>query len=240
PGVRWHRAPLSLPRLGGSRETRSRARARRRARERQPRARLRPLSEEGDPRRRQRRRPRRARSRPRAGRHPGRPALGAGLHAVRRHARPRLAHPHDPPRPCRVPGRARAGPARGRVCEASGLASVAGRRRPTDDAGVQRRAGDLPHDHGAPADSQAAAPGDATAAASRPPREAARATVRELLAARMEPAAADALADKLSRGGWTHDYPITAEEAKVLGLPVSPAVPGEIYMVMILVTTPTR
>ena len=64
--------------------------------------------------------------------------------------------------------------------------------------------------------------------------------MRELLAARMEPAAADALADKLSRGGWTHDYPITAEEANVLGLPVSTEVPEEIYEFMSLFPQPTR
>ena len=67
-----------------------------------------------------------------------------------------------------------------------------------------------------------------------------RTTVRELLAARMPPAQADALADKLSRGGWTHDYPITAEEAKALGLPVSTEVPEEIYEFMSLFPQPTR
>src|SRR5207302_1137138 len=67
-----------------------------------------------------------------------------------------------------------------------------------------------------------------------------RTTVRELLAARMPPAQADALADKLSRGGWTHDYPITAEEAKALGLPVSTDVPEEIYEFMSLFPQPTR
>ena len=34
------------------------------------------------------------------------------------------------------------------------------------------------------------------------------------------PEQAEALADKLSTGTWTHDYPITADEAKALGLPV--------------------
>src|SRR2546428_531829 len=48
------------------------------------------------------------------------------------------------------------------------------------------------------------------------------------------------LADKLSRGGWTHDYPITAEEAKALGLPVSTEVPEEIYEFMSLFPQPTR
>jgi ClpP class serine protease len=67
-----------------------------------------------------------------------------------------------------------------------------------------------------------------------------RTTVRELLSERMPADACEALADKLTMGGWTHDYPITAEEAKVLGLPVGTDVPPEIYDFMALFPQPTR
>lgn len=67
-----------------------------------------------------------------------------------------------------------------------------------------------------------------------------RATVLELLAERMHGEQAEALADKLATGTWTHDYPITAEEAKALGLPVSTEMPAEIYQFMQLFPQPTR
>ncbi len=67
-----------------------------------------------------------------------------------------------------------------------------------------------------------------------------RETVRGLLAKRLAPDAAEALADKLASGKWTHDYAITAEEAKALGFPVSTAVPAEVYEFMNLFPQPTR
>ena len=67
-----------------------------------------------------------------------------------------------------------------------------------------------------------------------------RATVRELLAPRFPPEQADALAEKLSSGVWTHDYAITAEAAKSLGLPISTALPPEIHEFMALFPQPTR
>jgi ClpP class serine protease len=51
---------------------------------------------------------------------------------------------------------------------------------------------------------------------------------------------AAALAEKLATGTWTHDYPIMAEEAKALGLPVSTEMPEEVYQVMGLFPQPTR
>jgi len=42
----------------------------------------------------------------------------------------------------------------------------------------------------------------------------------ELLTPRLDQAAAEALAAKLAGGHWTHDYALTATEAKELGLPV--------------------
>jgi ClpP class serine protease len=43
---------------------------------------------------------------------------------------------------------------------------------------------------------------------------------------------AQALAEKLSTGTWTHDYPIGVPEAQALGLPVSADMPKEIYQLM--------
>jgi ClpP class serine protease len=51
---------------------------------------------------------------------------------------------------------------------------------------------------------------------------------------------AAALAEKLATGTWTHDYGITADEAKALGLPVSTEMPEEVYQFMGLFPQPTR
>lgn len=67
-----------------------------------------------------------------------------------------------------------------------------------------------------------------------------RATVEGLLSERMSAAQAEALAEKLSTGTWTHDYAITAEEAKALGLPMSTDMPAEAYQFMQLFPQPTR
>ncbi len=48
------------------------------------------------------------------------------------------------------------------------------------------------------------------------------------------------LAEILSQGYFTHDYPITFETAKKLGLPVSKEMPVEIYQLMKLFPQPTR
>jgi ClpP class serine protease len=67
-----------------------------------------------------------------------------------------------------------------------------------------------------------------------------RALVYDLLRERLPTAQAEALADKLSKGVWTHDYPISAEEARALGLPVRTDMPTEIYEFMALFPQPTR
>src|SRR5438132_9576474 len=67
-----------------------------------------------------------------------------------------------------------------------------------------------------------------------------RRTAQDLLAERLAPEAAAALAEKLATGTWTHDYAITAEEAKSLGLPVSTDMPQEVYDFMSLFPQPTR
>jgi ClpP class serine protease len=61
-----------------------------------------------------------------------------------------------------------------------------------------------------------------------------RDTVRELLAERVDDGEAERLAELLSEGRWTHDYPIRLEQARELGLPVSDAVPGLVYELMTL------
>lgn len=45
---------------------------------------------------------------------------------------------------------------------------------------------------------------------------------------------AENLADLLSSGVWTHDYPISVSDAKEMGLPVSTEMPKEVYQLMSL------
>ncbi len=65
-----------------------------------------------------------------------------------------------------------------------------------------------------------------------------KALVVELLEGKMPQDKAEALAEKLATGTWTHDYPIFAEEAKALGLPVSTEMPPEVYQLMSLYPQP--
>jgi ClpP class serine protease len=62
----------------------------------------------------------------------------------------------------------------------------------------------------------------------------------ELLRAPMPPELAASLADKLTSGRWTHDYPITVGEARELGLPVNTAMPEDILDLMALFPQPVR
>lgn len=63
---------------------------------------------------------------------------------------------------------------------------------------------------------------------------------RQLLEGRMPSERAEALADKLSSGVWTHDYPITPQEARELGLNVSTDMPAEVLELMALYPQPVR
>ncbi|MGB9715186.1 MAG: SDH family Clp fold serine proteinase [Thermodesulfovibrionales bacterium] len=56
--------------------------------------------------------------------------------------------------------------------------------------------------------------------------------VKNLLLERMDEESSERLAITLTEGRWTHDYPITFEEAKKLGLLVSVGLPEEIYQLM--------
>ncbi|NIO43846.1 MAG: hypothetical protein GTO41_29075, partial [Burkholderiales bacterium] len=53
-------------------------------------------------------------------------------------------------------------------------------------------------------------------------------SARELLRQPLSDEAARTLADKLTSGRWTHDYPITAREAGELGLHLSTDMPTEV------------
>ena len=58
--------------------------------------------------------------------------------------------------------------------------------------------------------------------------------VRELVTERVGTKDADSLAEELAGGHYTHDDPITVEEARGLGLPVETGLPEEVYEVMAL------
>lgn len=63
-----------------------------------------------------------------------------------------------------------------------------------------------------------------------------RQTVVEILShhPQIDEAKAEELADLLATGTWTHDYPISDEEARQMGLPVSTGMPEEVYKLMTL------
>ena len=64
-------------------------------------------------------------------------------------------------------------------------------------------------------------------------------TVIEITTANgMSESKASEIADTLATGKWTHDYPLTAEEATAMGLPVSTEMPVEVYELMELYPQP--
>jgi ClpP class serine protease len=62
----------------------------------------------------------------------------------------------------------------------------------------------------------------------------------ELLTPRLDQATAEALADKLAGGHWTHDYALTATEAAALGLPVKVHMPSVVLDLMKLYPQPVQ
>jgi len=64
--------------------------------------------------------------------------------------------------------------------------------------------------------------------------------VLELLTGRLPAVQVKHVADVLSKGHWTHDYPITAHAATELGLKVSTEMPEEYYLLMNLYPQPIR
>ncbi|MGZ6240742.1 MAG: SDH family Clp fold serine proteinase [Syntrophales bacterium] len=64
--------------------------------------------------------------------------------------------------------------------------------------------------------------------------------VRSLLERKYAPDKAEELSQMLTEGRWTHDYPITYEEAAKLGLHVAVDMPPELYQLMSLYPQPIR
>jgi len=64
--------------------------------------------------------------------------------------------------------------------------------------------------------------------------------VKEILAGRYPEDKSEELAKVLTEGRWTHDYPLTYEEAKKLGLHVSADMPKEVLQLMQLYPQPVR
>ncbi|HWQ62156.1 MAG TPA: hypothetical protein VN521_07585 [Negativicutes bacterium] len=62
----------------------------------------------------------------------------------------------------------------------------------------------------------------------------------KLLSDKMTPEAAQTLAHTLSEGRWTHDFPITCDQLKAMGLPVVPDLPAEVYDLMELYPQPAQ
>ncbi|RKY79147.1 hypothetical protein DRQ15_02040 [candidate division KSB1 bacterium] len=65
-------------------------------------------------------------------------------------------------------------------------------------------------------------------------------SVKELLSKNYSPEKAEELSQLLSQGTWTHDHPITFDEARQLGLHVSSDMPKEFYQLMSLYPQPVR
>ena len=62
----------------------------------------------------------------------------------------------------------------------------------------------------------------------------------ELLTRRLPAEQATALAEKLSTGTWTHDYPIWASTGKSLGLSISTDMPDDVLQLLTLYPQPVR
>jgi ClpP class serine protease len=62
----------------------------------------------------------------------------------------------------------------------------------------------------------------------------------ELLTPRLDQATAEKLASQLAGGYWTHDYALTANEARAIGLPVKVGMPQEILELMKLYPQPVE
>ena len=64
--------------------------------------------------------------------------------------------------------------------------------------------------------------------------------MKELLAEHFTPERAEELARIMSEGRWTHDFPITFEEAQGLGLQVTKGLSDELYQLMSLYPQPMK
>lgn len=64
--------------------------------------------------------------------------------------------------------------------------------------------------------------------------------VKELVSEKLNPEEAEILAEKLASGQWTHDYPLTCQDLKELGIDVCHEMPEEIYHLMDLYPQPSQ
>jgi ClpP class serine protease len=64
--------------------------------------------------------------------------------------------------------------------------------------------------------------------------------VRELLEGKMPADRVTVVADELSQGTWTHDHPISQQDATKLGLPVTSDMPEDVYKLISLFPQPTQ
>jgi len=64
--------------------------------------------------------------------------------------------------------------------------------------------------------------------------------LKELLAEHFAPGRAEELARTMTEGRWTHDFPITFEEAQGLGLQVTKGLSDELYQLMSLYPQPMK
>jgi ClpP class serine protease len=62
----------------------------------------------------------------------------------------------------------------------------------------------------------------------------------ELMTPRLDQSAAETIAEKLTGGYWTHDYALTASEARALGLPVKVGMPVQVMEFMKLYPQPIQ
>lgn len=67
-----------------------------------------------------------------------------------------------------------------------------------------------------------------------------RALLKYILLEKFDEEHAEKLATILSEGRWTHDYPITVDELRNFGLPVSTEMPAEVYALMELYPQPVQ
>jgi ClpP class serine protease len=67
-----------------------------------------------------------------------------------------------------------------------------------------------------------------------------RSLLEKILADKLTAEQASELAEILSDGRWTHDYPITVDEARMLRLPIQTDLPREVYDLMGLYPQPAQ
>ncbi len=65
-------------------------------------------------------------------------------------------------------------------------------------------------------------------------------SIQELLQDKFDHERVKEIAKMLTEGHWTHDYPITAEAGRALGLPISTEMPEAVYQLMALYPQPLR